>query len=302
MALNDGNQLGPPGSAERDPGLDRIYRLAGHEDPPARLDAAILAAARREVGARPRPVSARLRAWRVPMSIAALVVLSVSLVTLVREEGGEHLMRASPETISPAPPVTQPVQPTRPVPALPEKAQARPPAAAPVTMSQPPREDERAGAPASLGRMTDSIAGGSGPAESQGAGTVIAPDTAPKPQPFREITSTAERHPPALQTTPLPGDLAVVRPPAAAERRATPMAAASAPEPASAKAMMQAGKEAAPGDDKLPVWHGFEKEPPQKWFERISELKRQQRAAEAEAMLAEFKRRFPGHPLPPGLQ
>jgi hypothetical protein len=300
MALNDDSRAGAPGSAERDHGLDRIYRLTGHEDPPARLDAAILAAARREVGARPRPVSARLRAWRVPVSVAALVVLSVSMVTLVREEGGEHLMKASPETIPPTPPVTQPVQP---VPALPEKAQARPPNAAPVPMSPPPREDERAGAPASLGRMTDSVAGGTGPAESQGAGTVIAPDTAPKPQPFRDTASMAEgRRPPASLDTSLQEVLSAAPPPAAAERRAAPVAAASAPEPASAQAMMQARKEAAPGDDKLPVWHGFEKEPPQKWFERIAELKRQQRAAEAEAMLAEFKRRFPGHPLPPGLQ
>ena len=54
--------------------------------------------------------------------------------------------------------------------------------------------------------------------------------------------------------------------------------------------------------ERVPVWHGLEKEPPQKWLERIGELKRQERAAEAEEMLAEFKRRFPDHPLPPGLQ
>jgi hypothetical protein len=52
--------------------------------------------------------------------------------------------------------------------------------------------------------------------------------------------------------------------------------------------------------DRQPVWHGYEKEPPQKWLERIEELKRQGRAAEAEDMLSEFRRRFPEHPLPPG--
>jgi hypothetical protein len=51
--------------------------------------------------------------------------------------------------------------------------------------------------------------------------------------------------------------------------------------------------------DRLPVWHGFEKEPPQKWRARIEELRRQGRAAEAEEMLSEFKRRFPELPLPP---
>jgi hypothetical protein len=55
-----------------------------------------------------------------------------------------------------------------------------------------------------------------------------------------------------------------------------------------------------PEQDRLPVWHGFENEPPQKWLVRIEEFKRQGRAAEAEEMLSEFKRRFPEHPLPLG--
>jgi len=82
---------GTPGDADRDPRLDRSYRDLPRDEPPAHLDAAILAAAHREVGARPRPASDRLRAWRVPVSIAAVVVLSVSVVTLVREEGGDKL-------------------------------------------------------------------------------------------------------------------------------------------------------------------------------------------------------------------
>ena len=65
---------------------------AAREEPPARLDAAILAAARREAGARPRPLGSLLRGWRVPVSIAAVVVMSMSLVMLVREEGGDRLM------------------------------------------------------------------------------------------------------------------------------------------------------------------------------------------------------------------
>jgi hypothetical protein len=55
-----------------------------------------------------------------------------------------------------------------------------------------------------------------------------------------------------------------------------------------------------PEQDRLPAWQGYEKEPPQKWLVRIEELKRQGRAAEAEEMLSEFKRRFPEHPLPLG--
>jgi hypothetical protein len=114
MALNEHQG----GGGDRDPLLDRLYRAAGREEPPAELDAAIRAAARREVGAGPRSIS-RLRAWRVPISLAAVLVLSASLVMLMREEGGEALVhpgqpgatasadlysssREAPKTVAPA--------------------------------------------------------------------------------------------------------------------------------------------------------------------------------------------------------
>jgi len=102
MTLDGRNAGGTSGDAERDARLDRLYREAGGEMPPARLDAAILAAAHREVGARPRPLSSTLRRWRVAVSIAALVVLSVSLVTLVQEEGGNRSTEIPPVTLPPA--------------------------------------------------------------------------------------------------------------------------------------------------------------------------------------------------------
>ena len=80
----------PPDNVERDSRLTAIYRAAGEDAPPAALDAAILAAARREAGARPRPAGYAFGpSWRVPVSIAAVLVLSVSLVTLMREEAPE---------------------------------------------------------------------------------------------------------------------------------------------------------------------------------------------------------------------
>src|SRR4051794_25840072 len=71
----------------RDTTLAAIYRAAGEDAPPPALDAAILAAARREVGARPRPAGFTfVRSWRGALSVAAVLVLSVSLVMLMREE------------------------------------------------------------------------------------------------------------------------------------------------------------------------------------------------------------------------
>jgi len=301
MALNDDNRAGVLGNADRDPALDRLYRAAGGENPPAHLDAAILAAAHRDAGARPRARPAALRWWHVPVSIAAVIVLSVSLITLVSEEGGETLMQASPPPAPAEPPVAQPAPPA---PVLPETERARPPSAAPATLRPAQREDVPADAPIALGKMADSVASGAGPMSSQGqgAGAASAPDAAARsqPQPFRDAPSPAERRAAAPQAA--PAEDVAVRAPAAAERSVAPMAAAPAAESARARAMVQARKEAAPGNDKLPVWQGFEKEPPQKWLERIAELKQQERAVEAEAMLAEFKRRFPNHPLPPGLQ
>src|SRR5688572_32854692 len=111
MARSDDIRNAAAGSDERAPRLARVYGAAPRDEPPAHLDAAILAAARREVGARPRPLAA-LRTWRVPVSIAAVVVLSVSLVTLVREEGGHELYRAGqPDVPRPVPPPARVPQP-----------------------------------------------------------------------------------------------------------------------------------------------------------------------------------------------
>jgi len=57
------------------------YRAGAQDEPPARLDATIQAAARREVE-QPR----QRRNWQMPASIAAMLVLGVSLVLVVRDK------------------------------------------------------------------------------------------------------------------------------------------------------------------------------------------------------------------------
>ncbi len=69
---------------ERDPRLARLYAEASREEPPAALDQALLAAARREAGSRPRW---RTRRWGAPLAAAAVVVLSVTVGILVRQAG-----------------------------------------------------------------------------------------------------------------------------------------------------------------------------------------------------------------------
>ena len=73
--------------------VSRAYRAArAHENasPPAALDDAIRAAARRAVKAVPQPVgNSWLRRWTPPLAVAAVVVLSVSVVFVAVEERPE---------------------------------------------------------------------------------------------------------------------------------------------------------------------------------------------------------------------
>src|SRR6185503_4277723 len=59
----------PWAMTDHDDKLHRAYRALGNEEPPAALDAAILARARERVVPRRRP------SWMVPVSIAAVLVL-----------------------------------------------------------------------------------------------------------------------------------------------------------------------------------------------------------------------------------
>jgi hypothetical protein len=68
--------------AEReDDKLAERYRALGREEPPAGLDARILAAARRAASARPG-----LRRWALPLSLAAVIVLSVTVTLQIDRE------------------------------------------------------------------------------------------------------------------------------------------------------------------------------------------------------------------------
>ena len=107
---------------EIDPKVSIRYRELGAEEPPRALDEAILAAARRPLAGERGPVRSPARRLAGPLSLAAVVVLSV-VVTL-------RMQHERPEVASPAPaPATAPLpaaKETAPA-ALPdEKPQSRP--------------------------------------------------------------------------------------------------------------------------------------------------------------------------------
>ena len=77
--------------SEPDDRLERTYRSLAREEPPASLDARVLAAARRAVA---RPSLARR--WGVPVSLAALLVLAIG-VTLEMQHEERGVESSTPE-------------------------------------------------------------------------------------------------------------------------------------------------------------------------------------------------------------
>lgn len=293
MALNGRNAGNANGDAERDPRLDRLYRETAREVPPAHLDAPILAAARREVGARPRSFASMLRRWQVPVSIAAVVIVSVSLVILVREEGGEPIVPAPVPAVAPL--AEQAAAPSA-QPALADAAReaTQPQPAAPASQRRGSRED--VGTSVALSKQSESALPEPGPPAVSGARIAATPESSakPSPQPLLATPRLAEERaaPPAADAV-TAGRMAGARSEPGESLAARP--AAEAPQAREIARAMQAKP---PEQGRLPLWHGYEKEPPQKWLARIEELRRQGRAVEAEEMLSEFKRRFPTHPQP----
>jgi len=291
MALNEHDRS----SLERDARLDRLYAHAGREEPPARLDAAIQAAARRAVGARPQPLGARLRRWGVPISIAAVVVVSVSLVTLMREEGAGRIEESyppAPKAIAPAPLAGAEVK---------ARDRVEPGGRAEVASPQAPAAPaERAGAASSADAqlrapgLAEPAEARLKPAEAAGSGV------APRAPGEADRAATRQVTPGAPGAEVMGKKKTEAR---AADAPAAPPAAALRSAPArtdqeSLAAPARETSERSLADDRLKsLMKELENEPPKSWLERIERLRREDRHADADALLVEFKKRFPGHPV-----
>ena len=93
------------------------YRAVEREEPSPHLDEAIRAAARRAAGSRPRLAGSPFSAsWRIPLSIAAVLVVSATVTLMVGEqrrhvpEAEKPLPSAAPATPSPVPAAPSPEQ------------------------------------------------------------------------------------------------------------------------------------------------------------------------------------------------
>lgn len=200
--------------------LGAAYRALPDEGSPPKLDAAILAAARASVAAKPRTQ------WAMPVSLAAVLVLSVAVSLQVANErpaiepervatapvASVPLAKAPPVAVpDPAPPAAPPVAiaasapkrsdaPTAPPPA-PEAAGPAPVAPQPAAAAEPARESVASQSPAAAPRMAARAQAGAGMAD-MAKRSVEAESRVPPPTPEAWLQEIADlraqaRHPEA---------------------------------------------------------------------------------------------------------
>ena len=290
----------------RDPNLDQAYRETPRDEPPPELDERIRAAARRVVGTRPQSLEQqatdeRRRSWasrwRVPLSVAATLVIAATLTVMMQDEerrprdeagrGVAPMIVPSREAEKPAPPAASAPDAARSAPA----PTAAPPAAAPDAPA--PRSPEL----------------------ESGTRATALPRQEPAPQPKREAGALEAQQPAAADSAPrAPTEQLEMRRQAPA---AAPPLAAPAPPPAPRPALKAVPQTAPAGaaSDSLrrdrnlgdrPERASREAAPsavrtPEAWVEHIRSLRMQGREAEATAELAELRRAYPDFQLPADL-
>jgi hypothetical protein len=258
---------------DQDGRVARAYGDLGREEPPAALDAAILAAARRR----------RVR-WHAPAAAAAALVLAVGVALVVQREAPRKPVEIamSPQVIpAPAPPAAPAAEreqaaaraaPGKPVSGLAPGAKtegrvARAPAAEPapdprrerMAEASKPADEARAAAPAPAAPAPPServvLPSGGGSVKD---GYVVGESSVP-------LGATSGR-----------------------SDRADPGAADDRSAPAVAGALRSAPAKAA--------------ESPEDWLERIAKLREAGRGDEADESLAAFRRRYPDYEIPKPLR
>lgn len=262
--------------AERDDGISRRYRALAREEPPAALDAAILAASRRAVGARPGGV----RRWAGPVSIAAVLVLGIGVSLRMQLERPGIETAPMSEYSLPAP-VEAPEAPV----------EARPRAAPATSVEAPPTVTEKRAAPA-----TDALAKPSAPrADTPSRDAAVmerrAPMRDPAPEPSRReeppVAARVPSAPVAAQSAGAPAPAAA----AGALAPQSPAAAASAPA-------MRAKRETAAGMNPQSSALDAAPDPRRVELERIARLRTEGLHGEADKALEEFQRTHRDYRIP----
>ncbi len=316
-----------------DPG-DRMaarYRELARDEPPAAVDAAILAAGRRAVGSRPGGTAR----WAGPVSIAAVLVLglTVSLRMQVEQPGIEtSSARMEPEVREqPAAATAPPVEPPRSelanaetpaapsaepamrrererektslrkefTPSPPRDTAARPGQANESAQSPAPTADA-ARAPSRPAPAGNMIAAAPAPAQITTPATAAAPPpppSVPAPRSFAPEPGASRQTAPSPQSgTPLQADSSAASGASAqaAPRPATPAAMRAAP----AERRESPSQGAARSDAPILEAEAARNASPESQLERIAKLREANRDEEADRALEEFRRHHPDYRIP----
>ena len=270
--------------SEVDKDLSERYRAASREEPHAHIDAAILAAAKRAVGSQPQGTwtPRAVRRWYVPVSLAAVIVLSVVVTLQVERERPEIAMpdavpveRKERDLLS----QTAPAPPPTPGPKSEAGSAVIPPtepARMKKSLADAPRSADDARGPAAAGQIAAPASPAFAPDPKPAAGPEAKPAT--EPAPMERQRQEALRAVDATRESPAAAGVAAE---AAGARRDARVMSAPASAPAAAKSNL-AKRELAPDE----------------WLERIAELRKLNRDREADEQLAEFKRRYPEYKIP----
>lgn len=180
-------------------GMRQRYRALS-EEPPAALDDAIRAAARREVSARPRLAGSPFSgSWRVPLSIAAVVVVSATLTVMLVERDAHRPRADAPAAKARAEPERQAIE----SPASKIEPRAQESDAAERARSKESARTSEPGANDRLDRRAppgevEEKAANRRPSGEQDKHTAVAPQ--PSPQPFPAQAPAAGRAPAEPET------------------------------------------------------------------------------------------------------
>jgi hypothetical protein len=290
-------------SDPRDPRLDAAYRDAATDEPPAAIDERLRAAARRAVAAGPQSLEARARGeaqrswaarWRVPVSIAATVVVAVTLSYMVEREDAQlarvdgHPGTAPPQAVAVAPSegANAPVPAAAPTPDLAQAERAAKSAnrLERETAERPPPIPAPGGAdgPTTNGMLAKE-------AERRQAASDTAPPASPPPQ-TRIAPAETQTAPAAATSVPPPAPAPMARPAPArdlAEPSGRDRAFADRP------GRMERGAAAVSAEQKPRTL--------EEWLGELRRLKAAGRTDELAKELAEFRKRFPDYKLPADL-
>jgi hypothetical protein len=304
--------------------LRKRYREAADDEPSAHIDDAVHAAARRAVRARPMAVGSPFSgSWRVPLSIAAVVVISATLTFMVFERSDQLAPRsagdrakelARPEVdskatsqgvVAPAAPARQAAPSPGSPPALrdqPVDGALRKQRSTPLLQSKDEAAKLREAPAASPGAPAANVAGAAGePVREEAAKTDVDKTPAESQAPV-EAKQESYRQKPAAEAeaerqTQAPSAVAVPAPQEQAKRsdalsRARERSTDVQPFPGPTIAAKPPAQAAA----SVPAWESS----PEAWLRHIDELRVQGRVSDARVSFEAFRRRYPDYELPKG--